>query len=52
MIGMSTFLRNMQVSMAAIRVILEITLCLSLSLTMRSLFHPQFEYRWKVSETG
>jgi len=38
--------------MAAIRVILEVTLCLSPSLTMRSLFHPQFEYRWKVSETG
>jgi hypothetical protein len=46
------FLRNVQVSMAAIRVILEVTLCLSPSLTMRSLFHHQFEYRWKVSETG
>jgi hypothetical protein len=38
--------------MAAIRVFLEVTLCLSPSLTIRSLFHPQFEYRWKVSETG
>jgi hypothetical protein len=46
------FLRNIQVSMAAIRVILEVTLCLSPSLTMRSLFHPQFEYRWKVIKTG
>jgi hypothetical protein len=46
------FLRNIQVSMAAIRVILKVTLCLSPSLTIRSLFHPQFEYRWKVSETG